>query len=80
MTTILYLFVEKNGKKEKCLELLYLARKLIEKSFQIFLPPSQKKGLNKTKKCLELPDLARKLIRKTIFLFSNQKNNSADLI
>ena len=58
-----YLFLEKN---EKCLELLDLARKLIEKSFETNLPPApQQVRFEKEKKCLELPDLARKLIRKS---------------
>jgi hypothetical protein len=38
-----YLILEKNEKNEKFLELPDLARKFIEKSFQIFLPPPPQK-------------------------------------
>jgi hypothetical protein len=64
-----YFFGGKNLKNKKCLELLDLARKLIERSFlKKFGAPPKKIGLKK--KCLELPYLARKLMRKTFENFS----------
>ena len=62
-----YLFLEKNGKNEKCLELPDLSRKLIR--FFLKIPPLKKIVRyflrEKNEKRFELSDLARKLIGKT---------------
>ena len=58
-------FLEKN---ENCLELPDLARKLIRKYFEFFLPPPPDFifFFEKNEKFLKLPDLAKKFIKKII--------------